>query len=134
EILSNNFYALSGLRAPEATQGEEMNLHLLNQLPKVTVRLESVHSKEGSEGLTRVKVQNPSGRIAFFIRLKVVKDKDGEEILPVLWEDNYFSLLPGEERQLTARYALADLQNGAARVQVEGWNLDARKDAQGFLK
>ena len=24
----------------------------------------------------------------------------GEEVLPVFWEDNYFSMLPGEERLL----------------------------------
>ena len=41
--------------------------------------------------------------------LKLNRDSDGEEILPVLWEDNYFALLPGQSRQVTATYQAKDL-------------------------
>jgi hypothetical protein len=34
-----------------------------------------------------------------------------EEILPVLWQDNYFALLPGETRQITATFPSQDLGN-----------------------
>ena len=34
------------------------------------------------------------------MRLKVNKGKGGDEVLPVLWEDNYVSLLPGEKREI----------------------------------
>ncbi len=45
------------------------------------------------------------------------KGKGGEEILPVVWQDNYISLLPGEKREITATYRTADL--GAAKPEVE---------------
>ena len=34
--------------------------------------------------------------------LKVKKGEEGDEVLPVLWEDNYFALLPGESREVAA--------------------------------
>jgi exo-1,4-beta-D-glucosaminidase len=47
-------------------------------------------------------------------------------VLPVLWQDNYFSLLPGESRQVSATYHTTDLRT-APIVEVEGWNV---KDKQ----
>jgi exo-1,4-beta-D-glucosaminidase len=44
-------------------------------------------------------------------------------MLPVLWEDNYFTLMPGEKRNIEAVYPLQDLRNAKPLVEVEGWNL-----------
>jgi exo-1,4-beta-D-glucosaminidase len=52
-------------------------------------------------------------------------NKGNEEILPVLWEDNYFSLLPGEAREITATHDAADVGAGTIRVTAEGWNTQA---------
>ena len=35
---------------------------------------------------------------AFNIRLKVTGSQSGERILPVIYSDNYFTMLPGDER------------------------------------
>ena len=59
-------------------------------------------------------IENPSKSLAFFVRLKVEKGAKGEEILPVVWEDNYISLLPGEKREVTATYRASEL--GAAEA------------------
>ena len=61
--------------------------------------------------------------MAFFVRLKVNKGAKGEEILPVVWDDNYISLPPGETRSLTARYAYRDLRGTQPVVAVTGWNV-----------
>ncbi len=50
-----------------------------------------------------VHLSNPTDALAFFVELRVV-DADGSSILPVLWDDNYVSILPGESRELTARF------------------------------
>ena len=72
--------------------------------------------------MTHVTVENPGKSLAFFVHLKVNDDKTGEEILPGIWEDNYFSLLPGEKREVTATYD--DLSRGVkAVVEVQGWNV-----------
>jgi len=53
----------------------------------------------------------------------VDKGAGGEEILPVLWQDNYVSLLPGESREFNATYRTADLGTAKPSVEVSGWNV-----------
>jgi exo-1,4-beta-D-glucosaminidase len=67
-----------------------------------------------------VTVTNPSSALAFAIRLKT-NDPAGEEILPVLWQDNYFSLLPGESRTVQAIYSGTGDQE---KVEWSGWNVE----------
>jgi beta-mannosidase len=58
-------------------------------------------------------------------RLKVSRAASGTRVLPVFYEDNYLSLLPGEQRSLSLIVATADLAGEAPRVSVEGWNIVA---------
>jgi len=58
------------------------------------------------------------------VKLKVKRGPKGEEILPVVWQDNYISLLPGEKRELTATYRTSDLGTAKADVEVTGWNVE----------
>jgi exo-1,4-beta-D-glucosaminidase len=87
---------------------------------KVTDRTE--HKAENA--ITHVTLENPSKTVAFFVRLKVDKGAKGEEILPVIWEDNYVSLLPGEKREITATYRASELGAAKPSVEVKGWNVE----------
>ncbi|MEO8621325.1 MAG: glycoside hydrolase family 2 protein, partial [bacterium] len=75
----------------------------------------------------RVTLTNPGKTLAFFVRLQVV-GSDGEEALPVLWEDNYVTLLPGETRVITARWAAKDVR-GTPRLVTSGWNVPRKKNS-----
>ncbi len=44
-------------------------------------------------------------------------------MLPVFWDDDYVTLLPGETREIVARYATKDLGGAQPVVTVEGWNV-----------
>jgi exo-1,4-beta-D-glucosaminidase len=96
----------------------------LSQLPKVKLRVSSRTEHRGEEAITHVTLDNPSKSLAFFVRLKVNKGPKGEEILPVVWEDNYISLLPGEKRELTATYCASELGAAKAAVEISGWNVE----------
>ncbi len=96
----------------------------LSQLPKVKLNVTSRAERKGENEITHVTVMNPSRSLAFFVRLKVSKSKGGEEILPVLWQDNYFPLLPGEKRELTATYRVSDAGSAKPVVEVSGWNVE----------
>jgi hypothetical protein len=50
--------------------------------------------------------------------------KEDSEILPVLWEDNYFALLPRESRQVKATYPADAKSNANPMVEIEGWNVN----------
>ena len=96
----------------------------LSQLPKVKLKVSERTERKGKESVTRVTVENPGKSLAFFVRLKVNKGVRGEEILPVIWEDNYVSLLPGEKREITATYRAAELGTASPAVEVTGWNVE----------
>ena len=80
--------------------------------------------RKGDRGFTHVTLENPSKNLAFFVRVKLKKGASGPEILPVLWQDNYVSLLPGEKRELTAEYRLSELGAAKPAIEVIGWNTE----------
>ena len=69
-------------------------------------------------------ITNPadSGTVAFAIRPKPVKPGTDEQILPVFMNDGYFSLTPGETKQVTIEYHPADAAGLTPDVMVECWN------------
>jgi exo-1,4-beta-D-glucosaminidase len=95
----------------------------ISQLPKVKLKVTDRSERKGEEAITHVTLENPGKNLAFFVRLKVAKGAKGEEILPVVWEDNYISLLPGEKREVTATYRAAELGAAKPAVEVSGWNV-----------
>ena len=47
----------------------------------------------------------------------------GRDVAPVIWEDNYVSLMPGKKRTVTATVHRKDLRGAAAQVKLDGWNI-----------
>jgi exo-1,4-beta-D-glucosaminidase len=142
KTVSTNFYWLS--TKPEELDWDKStwwvtptksyaDMTALNDLPRVQVHYSAQSEVQGDQGITRVTVENPSHSLAFSVHLKVSRGEEGDvdpdapprsaEILPVLWEDNYFALLPGEKRTVTATYHAANLGKGKPVVQVDGWNV-----------
>ncbi|MFZ0320705.1 MAG: beta galactosidase jelly roll domain-containing protein [Candidatus Sulfotelmatobacter sp.] len=95
----------------------------LAQLPKIKLKVTDRTERRGEDSITHVTLENPSKSLAFFVRLKVEKHAGGEEILPIVWEDNYISLLPGERREVSATYRSSAAGEKPA-VSVSGWNLE----------
>lgn len=101
-MVSDNFYWFSSK--------EKVDFSDLTKLQKVNLEIIPEILYQYDEIILNVKVKNPTSRLAFFNRLMVTKGKGGEEVLPTFWSDNYFSLLPGEEKTLTARFAKQDIE------------------------
>jgi exo-1,4-beta-D-glucosaminidase len=93
----------------------------LQGLTPAQVRVSGRMDKDGNEELAHITVENPSKQLAFFLRVRLVNEKDAEEILPILLQDSYFSLLPGERKEVTARFERPAGLNPV--VEVEGWNV-----------
>lgn len=136
KLVGSNFYWLS--TKPETIEWAKSNWYTtptasyadytsLAQLTKVKLNVSSHSERNGNskneEAVTRVTVENPSKTLAFFVRLKLDKGKDGEEILPVVWQDNYISLLPGEKREITATYHASSMGTAKPEIEVSGWNV-----------
>jgi exo-1,4-beta-D-glucosaminidase len=94
----------------------------LRSMPGAAVDVSAHFSTSNGTGQARVTLKNPGRSIAFFMRMQITGRED-EEALPVLWEDNYVTLLPGEIRTISATYRVRDLGAAPPRVVVTGWNI-----------
>jgi exo-1,4-beta-D-glucosaminidase len=95
------------------------DLSALAQLPRVKLALRAEQQSSGA----RIWLKNESKSLAFMVHLRILKGRGGEELLPILWNDNFAAILPGEERQFRATYDLSRLGRAVAWVGVEGWNI-----------
>ena len=95
----------------------------LNTLPEAKVKAACERARHGQESRITVTIENPGQSIAFFLRLAVTKGENGEEIGPVYWNENCFSLLPGMKRTITAAFPTAELDGEQAAVLLEGYNV-----------
>lgn len=94
----------------------------LRELPEVDLEASAALMTQGNAAGVTVRLRNPSDRLAFAVELRIVDPSTDRSILPVLLDDNYVSLLPGEERVLTARFPQTDDVSGAV-VKIAGWNV-----------
>jgi exo-1,4-beta-D-glucosaminidase len=95
----------------------------LQGLPRVTLKLSSVVELKGDHTVSRVRVENPTRQLAFFVHLRIRKGRNGEEVLPVWWQDNYFPLMPGQKAEVTALYRQRDLGGAKPVAEADGWNV-----------
>lgn len=132
EVISRNFYWLSN--KPDVLDFPKSDWYYtpltayadftaLQNLPKASVKA-SMKSKDGEdEQESRVTLTNTGTSIAFLVRLRLLKGRDGQEILPVFWDDNYVSLMPGEKREIVVHLRKGDMAGAKAVLAVDGYNL-----------
>lgn len=98
-----------------AIQYEDM-MELLT-LPKTRIEAHASTAEDGR--LLQIRLQNASKTLAFQVAV-AVRDR-GQDIVPVMWSDNYVELMPGETQVLIARLPAPVPDN--ATVVVSGWNI-----------
>ncbi len=114
QVVSENFY-WRGL--------ETGNYQAIRTLPKVRLEAATRAQKQGDRWLLVTQLRNPSAHPALMVRLKAVREKSGDRILPALYSDNYVALMPGERRTIQTRLEDADTRGEAPRIAVEGFNV-----------
>ena len=72
-----------------------------------------------------VTLVNPTNHLAFFVELRLC-DLAGEDILPVLFSDNYLCLLPGETRRVQTTLFPWTKAPEELAIHVEGQNVPER--------
>ncbi|WP_114789118.1 glycoside hydrolase family 2 TIM barrel-domain containing protein [Niabella yanshanensis] len=105
-VLADNFYWRNGLK--------ELDYTALNDLPSANMSLEIKERRAAADsGRLTVMITNHSKTIAFGNRIRLVDRKTKARILPVIMSDNYFTLMPGERKQVTIEATAGQLANGA---------------------
>jgi exo-1,4-beta-D-glucosaminidase len=134
KLISDNFYWLStkadtldwaGRKDTDFTpQKDFADLTGLSELPKAKVAIANFdHVKEKDRWITVSVVNNGDG-VAFMVHPRLTRGKGGEDLVPVFWSDNYFSLLPGEKKSVTAKFDNSSLAGATPELIVDGWNLE----------
>jgi hypothetical protein len=109
KVLSENLYWISD------TDGHYSGLC---KMPNANVILKATRFSDRS---IQVSITNPSGNpVAFFIRLSVVDPAIGKRILPMFYDNNYLSVLPGETREV---HISSEKPFGKYALQISGWNV-----------
>ena len=104
---------------------EEYNYRALRTLPKVNLAAATKTERHGARWLLTTELSNPGAQPALMVRLKAVREKSGDRILPAIYSDNYIALMPGEQRTLTIELEHADTRGERPRLVVEGFNTGA---------
>lgn len=128
--ISTNFYWLSTQEETldyEADLGEfafhtpskqYADLKALSELPKISLDVSYHIERKKGEQTAVVTLKNSNDCIAFLVHMKLIDKKSGEVIVPVLWDDNFISLIPQEERTIRATFNV----DTDVEIMVEGWN------------
>lgn len=131
-LISKNFYVLSTqhdmLDEKKSTwfvtpQTQFADLRLLEQLPVVKLEVKQSFVKKDGNTMATVTIKNPSNQLALMVYLDLKKKKSKSSVAPIFWDDNYFSLLPGEEITVTGYCHTKDLDKEQPQVVVAGWNI-----------
>lgn len=95
----------------------------LNGMPKVQLQMDgTAHQSADNDDNIITTLHNPTKHIAFFERLEVTAGKDGDEILPILYNDNYVTVFPGETIQISSKHNHALSGKNRPWLKLEGYN------------
>jgi len=114
EVVSENFY-LRGV--------EEENFRALRDLPKVKLGIGTEVEKQGTHWVLTSHLSNPSNQPALLVRVKAVREKSGDRILPAIYSSNYIALMPGDHSTIRTELNDADTRGERPRIAVEGFNV-----------
>lgn len=94
----------------------------LGKMPVSVVKMNFELTEKDSVVLIQTHLSNSTAKIAFFNTLTLT-DEYGRVISPVFWDDNYFSLLPGEKREIKCSVPKAALKGIKPELILSGWNV-----------
>jgi exo-1,4-beta-D-glucosaminidase len=93
----------------------------LNQMARVPLNVTARRSVNGAgQNSVVIALANPTTKVAFFQRAEVTATRDGDEILPIEYSDNYVTVFPGETVEVQA--VVPSPLVSADWVRVSGYN------------
>ena len=134
KLVSDNFYWLSTksdmldwskrMDTVYTPQKEFADLTALNDLPRTKVAITKTILSNAPTHRMTVSVANNGASIAFMVHLRLTRGKGGDDVVPIFWSDNYFSLLPGEKKSVTVQFESSSLASAVPELVVDGWNVE----------
>jgi exo-1,4-beta-D-glucosaminidase len=109
-------------KALNLTQEQWADFTPLQAMAKVHLDVKGTLRKSAANSEAVVSLHNPSNHLAFFVRVEITGGKDGNEILPVTYDDNYVTVFPGETVSVHGKFNNSDSAGKPSWIRVEGTN------------
>jgi len=97
------------------------NYTALNTLGKAALEIKTTLIESENRNELEVTIKN-TGDVPAVQTAVRLKTREGYDILPVFWSDNYVTVMPGETRTLIAEYD-AKRYPEEPEIIVDGWNV-----------
>jgi exo-1,4-beta-D-glucosaminidase len=110
-------------------QAAEDDFSGLEDLPHASPSIEAAAPEDrAGRWACDFQIHNPGPALAFFLHARVIRGRGGPEVLPCLWNDNYFSLAGGENRILSVEIPRSVLSGTAGDLYLclSGINCEPR--------
>ncbi|HTB96047.1 MAG TPA: discoidin domain-containing protein [Terracidiphilus sp.] len=109
QVISTNFY-LRGLR--------EGDFRAIRELPSQKVKAQTTSERIGNIWRLTTQLENAAAWPALMVRVKAIREKTGDRILPAIYSDNYIALMPGESRIISTELRPADARGERPTIVV----------------
>jgi hypothetical protein len=102
---------------------EEGNYKALRTMPKVKIEAATTVKQQDGRWMLTTRLVNVSKSPALMVRVKPVRSRSGDRILPAIFSDNYVALMPGEQRMIQTEIVESDTRGETPRIEVSGFNV-----------
>ncbi len=110
KLVSENFYWRSNVLD---------DYQALSSMPKAKLSANSTIKKQGKKSIITANIKNTGSTVAFAVHVQAKRTSDGERILPAIMNDNYFTLLQGESKQIEIEFDTELLQGKDYKLEVK---------------
>ena len=113
ELVSDNFY-WRNQKAADYT--------MLNTLPKANLKTTSKLVKKEGKSIIMATIKNVDSGVAFATHVQAYNAASNERILPAIANDDYFTLMKGETKNIEIEFDENLLKDGKYKLVVEPYN------------
>ncbi|SEW53742.1 discoidin domain-containing protein [Chitinophaga arvensicola] len=94
----------------------------LEKLPSAMLKTSSVLKQRGDSTCITATIRNPAATPAFAVHVQLLRADNNERVLPAIMNDNYFTLLKGEQKQLEITFETKLLKDAQYKLIVTPYN------------
>jgi len=108
---------------------DKYDYQALNTLPFANVSLTQIQKRADGKCIISCDVINNSSTVAFGNRLKVINKQTGKRVLPIYMNDNFFTLMPGESKNINIEFDESLVGDAGFKVVLKQYgNYDSNPD------
>ena len=133
KLLANNVYWVSTTAddlgpasndSQFATKWAQLgNMSALNSMPMAQLNVSGSYGEANGQMHAQLRLANNTHHIAFFVRAEITAAPDGNEILPICYDDNYITIFPGETRNINTTLDSSLLEGHEPLLRIEGYDV-----------